>query len=89
MSRLVNLPVEVETDENSRPVSVLLPGHREPLMVADLGSYWVEWIGILQGEPEREIFQAKVGSGICELHCLRKHGDRSKPGDWVIHRLMD
>jgi hypothetical protein len=89
VSRLVNLPVEVEVNAAGEPVAVHVPGNPEPIPVDDLGEHYVMWVGVLRGEPQREVFQAKFGGAIGELHCLRKHGDRSKPGDWVIHRGMD
>src|SRR5688500_18411054 len=71
VSRLVGRPVTVTCDGDDKPLSLLLPGARRPLSVRRVVAHWREWIGVLDGEPERDVWQVETLRGICELHCLR------------------
>ena len=77
MSRIVSRPVSVETD----------PATGEPLRVDGVAvrrvlDHWREWIGILQGEPERDLWRLETPHGICEVHCVA-------PSHWLLARWED
>lgn len=77
-------PVSVTTDGVGRPTRV------EPNQpITAVLSHHREWIGILDGEPERDIWIVETPQGIAELHCLRATGEDDKPGDWILHRWLD
>ena len=65
MSRRVNTPATVQTDPDTG-VPVRVDG-APVLAVLD---HWREWIGILQSEPERDVWRVELARGICELHKL-------------------
>jgi hypothetical protein len=47
---------------------VLLSGERLPIDVTAVRDYWREWFNIVQGEPERDVWQVETGRGLLELH---------------------
>ncbi len=69
MTRLVHQPVTVETDsETGAPACV------DGVPVRQVLDHFREWIGILQGEPERDIWRVELPRGICEVHLIRHGG---------------
>lgn len=89
MSHLVNgyagVLVAVETDEQGRPVRV------ENGAISLLLDHWREWIGILEGEPQVDVWKVQTARGICELH-RRRYPDpsgRLDPGCWFLVRWED
>jgi hypothetical protein len=107
MSRLVGRPVEVICD-NGVPVAFRLNGPAlitpaacppvnggQELQVIGLVAHWREWIGVLDGEPERDVWQVETPHGTCELHCLRHPNDQADepgendPGEWLLYRWDD
>ena len=91
MSRIDGRYVMVETDTEGRPLSLLPRGERTPVAVEGWARHWREWVGILDGEPERDIWHVLTGRGACELHHLRQPtADSDEPeGQWVLWRWDD
>ena len=50
-----------------------------------------EWIGVLDGEPERDIWHVDTPRGPCELHHLRHpSAEEDEPdGYWILFRWED
>lgn len=89
MSRIINEAVSVACDESGFPVSFVWQGRR--CFARDAGERFREWIGALQGEPERDIWRLDTQQGICELHFLHPpimDGD-ALDGDWLLYRWED
>ena len=89
MSRRVCLPVRVACTPEDEPVAIgfegdLPAGRGKPYLVPIRAriSHWREWVGVLDGEPERDVWQVETALGVCELHCLRYHpcgqGDQTR-----------
>ncbi|MES2465414.1 MAG: hypothetical protein V4671_33010 [Armatimonadota bacterium] len=77
MSRISNRLVSVETDPvTGEPLRV------EGVPVRRVLDHWREWIGILQGESERDLWRLETPLGICEVHLLR-------PSHWLLARWED
>lgn len=95
MSRLDGRPVQVETDEEGKPLAITFPGATSPERVLLPLAFWREWIGVLDGEPERDIWRVVVKRGVCEIHCLRFPSsvfDGRTPMDkemWLLHAWED
>ena len=96
MSRLDGRMIQVETDGDGNPTAFTLPGGTLCQKVINYISYWREWIGILEGEPERDIWWVQTEGGICEIHCLRylttDKPDKqaaSRESMWLIHAWED
>ncbi len=95
MSRCVNLPIYVECDKNGEPIALAFGPSRSSVPVLKRMKHWREWIGILDGEPERDIWQVELTSGVCELHCLRYPCSTEttslypSSGDWLLYRWED
>jgi hypothetical protein len=90
MSRRVSQPVDVHCNKVGEPFSVSLYGQGRPLPVIAVRSHWREWVGVLDGEPERDVWQVELPTGFCELHCLR-FPLTTEPtcGDWILYRWED
>ena len=95
MSRLVRRPVTVNCAPTGRPV-ILQENDGEPaLPVLAVVEHWREWIGALEGEPERDIWRVETPRGVCELHCLRQPTgageelDEAPGGDWLLYGWED
>lgn len=71
MSRLDGRPVEVTCDTAGRPEVFTITGESCSLTVRAVFDHWREWIGALDGEPERDVWQVETVRGVCELHHLR------------------
>lgn len=93
MSRRARRPVTVTCDPDGAPIALFLPGDREALPVLGLVAYWREWIGVLEGEPERDVWRVETPRGVCELHCLRRPPSEGEeegaPGEWILDRWED
>lgn len=89
MSRRVDRPVRVRADAAGMPLEV------EGVPVRRCHDHWREWIGVHDGEPERDIWLAELGSGVCELHRLRWLSSDDDPerddgeGRWLLHAWRD
>jgi hypothetical protein len=93
MSRRVNgpegMPTEVTTDEWNRPLTV----EGEPVLRRL--AYFREWIGILDGEPQLDVWRVETPSGICELHFRSyPNGEEEKNAldpacVWILARWED
>lgn len=83
MSRRAGHSVVVEVDEEGKPDRLhLAGGERDPphrpassaapvVPVLRILTYHREWIGVLDSEPERDVWLVETTDGICELHRLR------------------
>ena len=103
MSRLDGRPVSVQADADEKPVALCIGNpDTDPLPVVRYLTYWREWIGILDGEPERDVWRVETPRGICELHCLRylsppQHAEAAGTADpdmvvqkqWLLYRWED
>lgn len=65
MSRVVGQPIAVVTNPQGAPCWV------SGWEVLHVHSYHREWIGALEGEPERDVWKVETARGILELHYLR------------------
>jgi hypothetical protein len=86
MSRLDGRIISVETDSDGNPIAFILPGSPRDEVRQQL-TYWREWIGILSGEPERDVWRVQTPRGICEIHCLRPATVTTAM--WVLHSWED
>ncbi len=92
MSRRDGRSLGVTCDGVGEPTAILLPGSPRSLPVLARLRHWREWIGSLEGEPERDIWIVETERGICELHCLRACPGEEEPpegGEWVLARWKD
>ena len=74
MSRLASgyegIPVRVETDATTGAPH-RIEFDRERTFVQEVVGFFREWIGVLEGEPQRDVWHVKDASGrLCELHHL-------------------
>ena len=96
MSRLVQgfdgVRITVATDGQGTPV---LLGQTPVLSVV---AHHREWIGVLDGEPERDVWRVLIGRGVCELHYLHyptgsagdaELAESSDNGEWLLVRWED
>ena len=95
MSRLDGRWARVECDGRGQPTGFVPAGTRVVLPVLGVRRHWREWLGALDGEPERDIWQVETPPGVCELHCLRAAGEEDKEeagqsgGQWIVFRWED
>ena len=96
MSRLDGRPAQVACDAAGRPVAFILAGEKRPVTVAAVLDHFREWIGALEGEPQRDVWQVETAHcGVCELHHLRHPSHDSdedngdKAGAWLLYRWED
>ncbi len=92
MSRLDGRPAHVACDAAGRPAAFTLADETRPVPVAAVLDHFREWIGALDGEPERDVWQVETARGVCELHHLRHPTeDVNDPvgGDWLLFRWED
>lgn len=82
----VNQPVTVQTDGETGA-----PTHVDGVHVRRVLDHFREWIGILQGEPERDIWRVETAHGICEVHLIQSGhpGQPDHPGHWLLARWED
>ena len=92
MSRLVGRPAHVTCNEEGAPISFRIGGERLTVPVRERVAHWREWIGVLDGEPERDIWRVDTPRGVCELHRLRhprEDEDEAKGGRWLLFSWED
>ena len=77
MSRLVEMPVAVVTNPEQEPCVV------NGSQIVQVLSHHREWIGVLEGEPERDVWKVETIRGVLELHYLRDSGQ------WLHARWED
>jgi len=73
MSRLAGFPAAVSVDDIGRPESIEARPALPRTRVLEVIDRWREWIGILEGMPERDVWLVETPYGIAELHCLRSY----------------
>jgi hypothetical protein len=85
MSRRLDQEIPVESDGDGVPAVV------GGVAVRQVVEHWREWIGIHDGEPQRDIWVVDIGCGIAEVHCLSwPDGDvENGEGHWVLHAWRD
>lgn len=98
MSRIVQIPIGVECDADGQPVSLVIE-HKLPLYpVLHHLAHWREWIGVLDGEPQRDVWKIEIERGVCEIHYLSFPKDGESESDpalgeriseWVLARWED
>jgi hypothetical protein len=81
---------------DGRPVAVVVDPAGRPLCVSGspvhtICGFWREWIGALEGEPERDIWRVVTDRGIVELHRLHAPVDTeaSTGGHWLLATWED
>lgn len=91
MSRMDGRRATVECDGNGRLASVQVAGEHWPWEVIRVVSHWREWLGALDGEPERDIWHVLTRRGGCELHGLCPLGaeENAPPAQWILFRWDD
>ncbi len=91
MSRLDGRYADVETDEQARPSGFMIWGDRTPIAVTGWAKHWREWIGVLNGNAERDIWHVETPLGTCELHHLRQPTAKEEEpaGYWMVLRWED
>ncbi|MDX1931201.1 MAG: hypothetical protein SFU56_01210 [Capsulimonadales bacterium] len=90
MSRRVCEPVTVDCFPNGEPYRVRFAGAGAYCTVLAIREHWREWLGALDGEPERDIWQVELPQGVCELHCLRDPlAPPPIPEYWLLDRWED
>jgi hypothetical protein len=87
MSRLDGRYAQVETDADGQPLAFTVHGTRDGIAVTGVADYWREWIGVLEGEPERDIWRLETSQGACELHHMRTPQENSG-GDNESHESV-
>ena len=80
-------------DTQGQPVRFTLAGTKVALPVLGIRRHWREWLGALDGEPERDIWQVETPDGVCEMHCLRTPTEGAEEAEngaqWVLFRWED
>jgi len=91
MSRLDGRYADVRRD-NADGLSDFTPrGEKNSIPITGKIEHFREWIGVLDGEPERDIWRVETPRGTCELHHLRPPSaeDNEPHGYWLIFRWDD
>ena len=91
MSRLDGRYAEVYTDSLGRPIQFVASGSRQEVTVHGWASHHREWIGVLDGEAQRDVWLVATNRGVCELHRLSRPKSDDDEGDseWVLFRRED
>lgn len=90
MSRILNQAIDVRCDTNGDPVAIWFPHDSREVRVVTRLAHWREWIGILDGEPERDVWRVALAQGVCELHGVRlPAGEDQITVDWSLARWED
>ena len=91
MSRLDGRYADVEVDGTGGLTGFCIRGERGLVPVLSVAEHFREWIGLLDGEPERDIWRVDTARGSCELHHLRQptSGNDEPEGYWVLFRWDD
>lgn len=85
MSRRAEREARVDADAHGVPRAV------DGFPIRRRLDHWREWIGIHDGEPQRDVWLVETDRGLCELHYLcHPDGDRDlAPGRWIVHAWKD
>ena len=91
MSRLDGRYADVEMDGMGGMMGFSIRGERDLVPVLSVAETFREWLGVLNGEPERDIWRVDTARGSCELHHLRHPTaeDDDPQGYWVLFRWDD
>ncbi len=89
MSRVVQCPVYVVCNDWGEPIALTLSARGRSLPVLSRLSHWREWVGALDGEPERDVWLIELTVGVCEVHCLRQPTQKATSDHWILHRWED
>ena len=91
MSRLDRRYADVQTDALGRPIQFTASGSRQEVTVHGWASHHREWIGVLDGEAQRDVWLIATNRGVCELHRLSRPKADDDDGDceWVLFRKED
>lgn len=91
MSRLDGRWAAVRCDGLGRPATFVPSGSRTEVAVLDWASHHREWIGLLDGESQRDVWLISTNKGTCELHRLSRpqSDDDDDGGEWVLFRWED
>ena len=96
VSRRFARPVAVRLSPDGAPARIKWVGGSgaQSLPVLAVAEHWREWIGALDGEPERDVWRVETPAGPCELHHLRaapdpEGADGSGGGEWILARWED
>lgn len=91
MSRLDGRWADVRCDGLGRPTGFVPSGNRTEVAVLDWASHHREWIGLLDGEAQRDVWLVATDKGTYELHRLsRPQSDEDEDGgEWVLFRRED
>jgi hypothetical protein len=94
VSRRLDRPVSVACRADGSPTSFVWEGDR--LAIRGALNHFREWVGALDGAPERDIWRVETARGVCELHHMHPPADAEEAivtaataGDWVLHRWED
>lgn len=91
MSRLDGRYTQVTLNSMAAPAGFTISGERSPIAVTGVVEHFREWIGVLDGELERDVWRVDTPHGTCELHHL-KHPcaeDAEPQGEWILFRWED
>lgn len=96
MSRIVDIPITVETLEDAgyitpAPAAIVFLDGTPSLPVVRVLGFHRQWVGILQGEPERDVWCVETGRGIARLYGIRRQtadGEGEVAG-WLLHAWED
>ena len=91
MSRLDGRYADVKQDGAGGLTGFVIRGERDVVAVTGVAEHHREWIGVLEGEPERDVWRVDTPRGSCELHHLRQPTaeDEEPDGYWLIFRWDD
>jgi len=97
MSRLDGRYADVQTDALGRPTHFIASGTHQEVTVHGWASHHREWIGVLDGEAQRDVWLVSTNRGVCELHCLSRpkfnddecNNDDEGDCEWVLFRRED
>jgi hypothetical protein len=87
MSRRLSRLVSVRCDDTGTPLCILTGGISVP--VEGVVDDWREWLGVLDGEPQRDVWIVDTASGVYELHRLHDDTDGDDAGQWLLDRAED
>ncbi len=91
MSRLDGRYADVQEDDAGGLSGFTARGNRGIIPVTGKIEHFREWVGALEGAPERDIWRVETPRGTCELHHLRHPTveDDEPNGYWLIFRWDD
>lgn len=91
MSRLDGRYADVRTDAQDRPIQFVASGSSQVVAVHGWAFHHREWIGVLDGEAQRDVWIVATNRGVCELHRLSRplSDDDDGNSEWVLFRRED